>query len=186
MGESARRMFTVEEFQKMGEAGVLGPDERVELIRGEIRVMSAMGPRHANRVARIAAKLTKALGERAFVWCQLPVVLEEFSQPLPDIAVHRERGAHYDSVLPKAGDAYLLIEVADSMLSFDRKVKGPLYAETGVPEYWLVDVKAQRIERYTEPGPNGYARVERLGRGDVLAPIALPGFTISVDELLGE
>jgi Uma2 family endonuclease len=151
-----RHRITVEQFYRMGEVGLLAPDERVELIEGEIIDMAPIGAPHAYWSGELAAALTTALGPRALVRHRLPVRLDSHSEPQPDIAVvaphaHRYRFAH-----PAAGDVLLLVEVSESTLRFDRDIKSALYARHGIPELWIVNLDANRLLVFREPQAGVY------------------------------
>lgn len=178
-----RRRFTVAEFERMGEIGIFTEDDRVELIAGVIVDMSPADGRHIAAVNRLNQRLGRQIGAEMLVSMQNPVVLSDDSEPQPDIAILRDR--LYD-VVPTVEDIFLVIEVADSTLAYDRDVKLPLlYAPAGIPESWLFDLVNTRLERHSEPGPDGYRLVARAGRGESLTSTVLPGVTLAVDTLLG-
>src|SRR5512144_1217283 len=150
-----RARLTVAQFQKMGEAGILPPDSRVELIDGEILEMAPIGPPHVHLVNRLTRLLVRALGDEAIVSVQNPVVLDEYSEPQPDLTVlgaHPER----EGRLPEARDVLLLVEVSDRTLQFDRRVKLPLYAKRSVREVWIVNVPDRVVEVHREPRDGAY------------------------------
>jgi Uma2 family endonuclease len=180
----SRRAFTVDEYTRMAEAGILGEDDRVELLEGEIVEMTPIGNPHGACVDRLARLLQRRVGDRAIVRVQGSVRLSERSMPQPDIALLRPRDDFYATRAPGPADLLLLVEVADTSLETDRGVKVPLYARTGVPEAWLVDLTGEVVEVYRGPGPAGYGRVERLGRGGRVAVGALADVGLAVDELL--
>jgi Uma2 family endonuclease len=179
-----RRRFTVGEYYRMAETGILGPDERVELIEGEIVTMVAMGSRHAATVTRLTRLFISELGARAHVRAQLPVRLNDLSEPEPDLALVRPRPDDYASAHPGPADVLLIVEVADTTLAFDQKTKLRLYASSGIPEYWIVDLTADRIEVYREPGASGYRDVRRFQRDDTLHAAAFPDVEIAASAIL--
>lgn len=183
--ELQRRRFTVDEYHRMGEAGIFHEDDRIELIRGEIVMMSPIGPRHVYYVNRLTQVLVVAVARTGEVSVQNPTVMEERSEPQPDVVVIKPRGRHYLGKLPESGDVLLAVEVADTSLDRDRQVKIPLYAEAGIAESWILNIEEAIIERYTEPGPRGYGRMERLGTRDRVTLVGLPGCTIDLGEVLG-
>jgi Uma2 family endonuclease len=183
--EQARRRFTVEEYERMGAAGILGEDERVELLDGEIVEMSPIGPRHAGGVNRLNRLLTGALRDRAVVTVQNPVRLALRSEPQPDLVVARPRRDFYELGHPTPDDVLLLVEVAETSAAFDRRVKTPLYARAGIQEVWLVDVASEQVVVHRAPAGHGYADVRTLGRGDRLTPLAFPDLDLSVADVLG-
>ncbi|HEY7521374.1 MAG TPA: Uma2 family endonuclease [Methylomirabilota bacterium] len=183
--EVTRRRFTVDEYHRMGEAGILNEDDRVELIRGEIVQMSPIGGDHASCVARLTHILLGRLHGRVVLWPQNPLVILPDSEPQPDIILLAWRGDFYRDPLPGPADVALLIEVADTSLRYDRRVKGALYAEAGVREYWIVDLGGDAIEVYRDPAATGYARTEGVGRGAVLTPVAFADVTLAAADILG-
>jgi Uma2 family endonuclease len=178
-----RWRFTVHDYHRMGEAGILHEDDRVELIEGELVEMTAIGTRHFSCVNQLNRLLVMHVGDEAIVSVQNPVRLNEYTEPQSDLAVIRPRD--YRESLPKPEDVLLLIEVSDTTLAYDRGVKLPLYARAGIREVWIVDLPGETIERHTDPSEEGYRRADRLRRGHTLESISLPGLTPSVDELLG-
>jgi Uma2 family endonuclease len=183
MQQLTRWRFTVHDYHRMGEAGILHEDDRVELIEGELVEMTAIGTRHFSCVNQLNRLLVMHVGDEAIVSVQNPVRLNEYTEPQPDLAVIRPRD--YRESLPKPEDVLLLIEVSDTTLAYDRGVKLPLYARAGIREVWIVDLPGETIERHTDPSEEGYRRADRLRRGHSLESISLPGLTPSVDELLG-
>lgn len=181
--EVKRRRFTVHDYHRMGEAGILHEDDRVELIEGEIVEMAAIGTRHFSCVNRLNRLLVMSVGDEAVVSVQNPVRLNEHTEPQPDLAVIRPRD--YRESLPEPDDVLLLIEVSDTTLAYDRGVKLSLYARAGIREVWIVDLPNVTIERYTGPSANGYQRADQARREQTLESIALPGLTPSVDAVLG-
>jgi Uma2 family endonuclease len=181
--ERARRLFTREEYHRMGEVGILKPTDRVELIRGEIVEMSPIGRRHVAFVNNLNQLLVLRLGGRAIVSVQNPVVLDDDTEPQPDLAVLRRRAVPYKECEPATDDVLLLIEVADSSLAYDRGTKLRLYAESGIPEYWLVDTAAEAIEMHREAGPGGYGEMHRVTASDTVSPQAFPDITLPLGEI---
>ena len=177
-----RWRFTVHDYHRMGEAGILHEDDRVELIDGELVEMTAIGTRHFSCVNRLNRLLVMNVGDEAIVSVQNPVRLNEYNEPQPDLAVIRPRD--YRESLPEPDDVLLLIEVSDTTLAYDRGVKLPLYVRAGIREVWIVDLPGETIERYTAPSANGYRRVEQMRRGQTLESTSLPGLAPSVDEVL--
>ena len=180
-----RRRFTVDEYHRMAEAGILGEDDRVELLDGEVVEMTPIGPRHAGGVNRLNRIFTARLGERAVVCVQNPIVLGRHWEPQPDLVLLRPRDDFYTGAHPRPGDVLLTVEIAETSLEGDRRVKVPAYARSGVPEAWLLDLPGDRLEAHRDPGPEGYRDVRALARGERVAPEALPDLELSVDELLG-
>lgn len=176
--------FSVDDYHRMADAGVLSEDDRVELIEGEIVEVAPIGPVHSSRVMRAYRFFLSRLGDRAVVWVQNPIRLGDLSEPEPDIALLRPSGDDYGGGLPVAADILLLVEVADSSVAYDRDVKLPLYAAHGIVEVWLVDLPAGVVEVWSEPDATGYTSLRRMGPGRFLTPQAFPDVSLSVDELL--
>lgn len=183
--EPTRRPFTVDEYHRMFDTGILTRDDRVELLGGEIVEMTPIGPTHAGCVKRLTRLLIERLGRRAVVGVQDPVILDDLSEPQPDLSVARPRDDDYSRAHPRPSDLLLVIEVADTTQAFDRNVKVPRYAATGVPEVWLVDLDSERIEAYRAPTPDGYAQRSDVARDGALGPEAFADVELSVDEILG-
>jgi Uma2 family endonuclease len=181
--EVTRRRFTVHDYHRMGEAGILHEDDRVELIEGEIVEMAAIGTRHFTCVNGLTRLLVRGVGDAAIVSVQNPVRLDEHTEPQPDLAVLQTRD--YRESLPLPEDVLLLIEVSDTTLSYDRGVKLPLYARTGISEVWIVDLTGEVIERHTGPSGDGFQNVERLRRGEEIRSSPLPGLSFRVEAVLG-
>ncbi|HEX7157047.1 MAG TPA: Uma2 family endonuclease [Burkholderiaceae bacterium] len=174
--------LTVYEYHQLATAGVLDEDDRVELIEGRLVAMSPIGSRHAGTVTLLVRLLSRAVGDRAWVWVGNPVALSDLSEPQPDLALLKPRPDPYIEALPQAADVLLLIEVADSSLRFDRAVKVPLYARHGIAEYWLIDVERRRVTVFSDPGEQGY-RVEAEVVEGVLSAKLLPEARVRLDEL---
>jgi Uma2 family endonuclease len=182
--EIERRRFTVHEYHKMVDAGILCEDDRVELIRGEILEMSPIGPRHSAAVLRALNGLLRLIGDRAIVGCQGSIRLDEYDEPQPDIYLLRSKDDFYASGHAGPSDIFLIVEMADSSLEYDKSVKMKLYAETGVPEYWVADIQNERVIAYSNPGQTGYQSEQVFERGRTLVPKLLPGCLIPLNTLL--
>ncbi len=180
------RRFTNAEYHAMDDAGVFAPDERVQLIAGEIVTMSPMGSRHAAAVnwTTGAFYASERLTGRAIVWVQCPLVIPDFSEPEPDLALLRPRDDGYARAHPRPEDVLLLVEVADSTLAYDRRVKLPLYAAAGIPESWLMDLRNDVIESHTDPALDRYRTVRRYRPGDFIAPAALAELSVPVSQII--
>jgi Uma2 family endonuclease len=180
-----KRYFNVVEYYRMAEAGVLSPDDRVELIEGEIVKMSPIGSRHAACVRRLDVSLNLQASELAQVSVQNPVRLNNFSEPEPDIALLKPRDDFYAESHPISADVLLIIEVADSSVGYDRSIKLPLYALAGIPQVLIVNMPGEVIESYAEPVNGVYQKFMRAQRGESIEIILLPNLTLSVDVVLG-
>ena len=176
-----RRLFTVEEYQRMAEVGIFHPDERIELIEGEIVQMAPIGPRHAGCVINATRLFITRLGTRAVLSPQNPVVIQPRSQPQPDLLLLRRRAVSYSREHPTPDDVVLAVEVADTTVRFDRLVKARLYARAGIAEFWLLLAVDGTVEVHRTPGADGYASVTQRRLGEILSPVAFPdvGFTVA-------
>ncbi len=179
--------FTVDDYHRMAEAGILSADERTELIEGVIVTMAAIGSPHFVAVLLLDQLLRAAVGTRAVVSVQGPVRLPPRSEPQPDLALLRPPVKRYRTALPGPRDVFLLVEVSDSTLARDRDVKAPLYAKHGIPEYWLVDLDAQRVLVHRDPLPTErrWGFVQPFGADAVLDVTALPGAAVPLAGLFG-
>lgn len=184
MSKIVKRLFSVEDFYRMGEAGIFQPGERVELIRGEIVVMSPIGPRHQAAVDRGNQAWVRLLSGRAIVRPQGPAILDRFAAPQPDFALLRPRADFYSRKHPGSSDIFLIIEVSDSSLEYDSTVKLALYAILQIQEYWIVDLQHDRLLVHLDPQGDGYRTARELHRGESIAPSLLPDCSIEVDTFL--
>ena len=176
--------FTLDTYQRLGELGILGEDDRVELIGGQVVEMSPIGDRHASSVRRLNGLFARHLLDDAVIDIQNPVVLGERDAPQPDVTLlkpRRDGYAHH----PRAEDILLVIEVADTTVAYDRAVKLPLYARARIPEAWLVDLEDDRIHVCREPARARYASVRVVSRGNTITPLRFPNMTVSADDVLG-
>jgi Uma2 family endonuclease len=183
--EIAKHLFTVEQYERMIETGILTKYDRVELIEGEIVEMSPIGSGHASCVARLTSLLGEKLVRRAIVWGQSPIRLGDSSEPQPDISLLKWRDDFYGLSLPTPDDVLLLIEVSDATLKYDRQVKMPLYAREGIEEFWVVNLQDDEIEIYTRPSGGAYQLVRRAGRGETVNSENVPGLALEVNAVLG-
>ena len=180
--EIPRRRFTVEEYHRMAEVGIFHPDERVELIEGEVVQMSPISPRHAGCVINANRLFIMRLGDRAVVSPQKPVVIQPRSEPQPDLLLLRPRAVSYSREHPTPEDVLLAVEVADTTVRFDRLVKARLYARAGIAEFWLFLTTDGLLEVYRGPGPDGYSNVTQHGAGQTLSPLAFSDVSFSVTD----
>lgn len=182
-----RRQFTVEEYARMLAAGVLLEGERVELMGGEVVRKPMMGSRHAGCIQYLDEEVRSVLPPETALRVQLPVTIPEYDEPEPDIAVVRRRADRYRDGHPRPVHVLLLIEVSDTTLASDQRVKLPVYARAGIPESWVVDINGEGIERHTDPDPTSgtYRSVVRFNRGEVIQSTVLPGLALPGDDVLG-
>ena len=184
--EITKKLFTVDEYHRMGEAGIFGPEERVELIDGEIIQMSPIGHRHMVCVNRANTMFIVAFGRRAVVSPQNPVQLSDWTEPQPDLVVFKPRSDFYAAKKPTPDDVLFAVEVADTTLRFDRNVKVPRFAAAGIPEVWIEDLKKELLLVYRDPRGDNYATSLTLRRADSVSPVAFPDIRFSIDDLFGE
>lgn len=177
-----RQLFTVEDYYKMAEVGILKPTDRVELINGEIIQMSPIKSLHASVVTWLGEELNFQLRGKATVRIQNPIRIDTYSEPEPDIAVVKYKKDKYRNQHPTGEDVYLVIEVADTTLMKDRTIKKQLYAAVGIPEYWIINLKAKQIEVYRQPSGKGYT-IEKIAKtGETLAAQGID-FEVEVGEV---
>jgi len=169
----------------MGRVGILEPSTRVELLDGEVVEMAPIGPAHAAGVNCVARAFSRAVGDRAVVAVQNPVVLTNWTEPQPDVTLLRVRSDGYRLSHPTPDDVFLAVEVADTTLFTDRNRKIPLYAAAGVREVWLVDVNAGTIEVLRDPAPEGYRHQQTAARGARVACLAFPDIEVAVTDIVG-
>lgn len=181
-----RWQFTVDEYHELARLGFFGPDggedARVELIDGEIVVMSPIGRKHSTCVNQFAKRIGRLIGDELLMSVQNPILLGDNAEPQPDLVVARDHGPDGPKIVP--ADVLLLIEVADSTLLYDRNVKLPLYAAAGIPEVWIADLNGGRILRYADPRGGRYQDTAQARHGETLASLTLPAITIVVDDVL--
>ena len=182
--ELPKRLFTVDEYYRMAEVGILDPDARVELLEGEIVEMSPVGVRHVACVNRANALFVKHFGDRGVVSIQNPVQLSNYTEPQPDIVILKPRADYYAGKKISWEDALLVIEVSDTTIRRDR-YKLSLYARAGVSELWIEDLRHDTIFVYREPGPGTYGVSLELHRGDPISLAAFPDVIFKVDDLIG-
>ena len=177
-----RYRFSVDEYHQMVEAGVFNEDDPVELIEGEIVEMAPIGSRHAACVKKLNQLFTSVLGDQVIVSVQDPIGIGG-SEPEPDIALLRPRDHFYVAKHPGPEDVLLVVEVADSSFQYDREVKMPLYARSGIVEAWLVDLGNDEVVVYREPSPKGYGSMQTYSAGDEMSLSAFD-LTVRVDDVL--
>ena len=175
--------FTVGEYYRMVEAGIFNEDDRVELLEGEIVDMAPIGSRHAACVKRLNRFFSEKLSEQVTVAVQDPIRLGDLSEPQPDVVLVRPRPDDYAGGHPGPEDVLLLVEVGDTTAAWDRERKLPLYAASGVPEVWLVDLPAGTVEVCRQPDDGAYEDVRLVGPGERMAPEAFPEASLPAGDL---
>lgn len=177
-----RHLWTRHEYERMVEAGVLGPETHVELLDGEIIEMSPQGPPHVTATHLVADALRRVLPPGMVLRMQAPIALDDVSEPEPDVCI--VRGAVRDFAEHHPTSALLIIEVSDSSLGMDGRDKAIAYARNGIPEYWIIDLRHRVLQVSTEPGPKGYGRRRSLTPGENVAPCMVPDIVLDVTDLL--
>jgi len=180
-----RWRVTADQYQRMGEADIFHAEDRVELLDGELWQMAALGSWHNGGVDSLTMTFAAGLVGRAIVRVQGSFRLSPYSEPEPDLLLLRFRTDFFRSALPGPQDVLLLVEVSDTSFSHDHDRKLPLYAQGGIPEVWIVNRGADRVEVYRDPGNGRYQSVSMSERGTSIAPLAFPELTIAVEKILG-
>lgn len=181
-----KRLLSVEEFYRMGHAGIFTEDDHVELIEGELSKMTPIGPSHSFVVDLMGRLLAKRLGETRWLRRQNPLQLSSRSYVEPDFAILRRGPAAMDAPLPGPEDTLLVIEVADSSLAYDRDTKIPLYSRHGITEAWLIDVRARSLTAFYDPRPEGYASQKIFRSGESVTPLHVPDLSLDPAEIFGK
>lgn len=177
--------ISVELYHYMAEKGMFEPDERVELIDGEIFTMSPVGSLHVRCVNFLTRALSRMLGDEYLVSVQNPIVSSNDTEPQPDVTILLSNSDLFKNQLPTGNDTVIVIEVADTSASFDRNRKFPKYAQAGIPEAWLIDLKRDVVEIHSDPGSSGYGDVQSFRRGERAVSKMIDTIDLSVDDILG-
>ena len=178
--------FSVEEYYRLGEVGILAPDARVELLDGKIYDRPPIGPFHAGTEMKLLSVLFGAAKGRWMVRVQNPVHLDDHSEPIPDLASVHSQADFYVTQHPLPQNVFLLIGVAQSSLLFARTTKLLAYARAAIQEYWIINLRAKSVEVHTNPLPPGeYRNEHRYKAGELISPVAFPDLQIAVDDLFG-
>jgi Uma2 family endonuclease len=175
--------WTVEEYEELGRAGFFQGDKRVELFNGEIIAMSPIGFRHATAVRLLTNFFAQRARHRFEVDPQNPIVLDNVSEPRPDLTL-LDPAVSNARRHPCPADLFLVIEVSDSTVTYDREDKGPAYARNGVREYWLLNLGESVLEVYRGPSPTGYRQTQSFSPDDTVAPQAFPDLVLRVGDFL--
>ena len=178
------RKWTVKEYQKLGEMGFFHPEERVELLSGNIITISAKGTANTSATRRTANLLRDILGNQVDVYYKSPIALDNNSEPEPDIAIVRIDPFDYATHHPTPSEVYLIIEVADSSLTYDREIKAKAYARSGIADYWVLNVNERQLHVFREPAVDGYQSELILGENGSISPLQFPTVNIAIGEML--
>ncbi len=179
-----KHFITACEYERMIEGGVFEEDARLELIEGEIVEMSPIGKRHAACVDALNWWLGRTVGDAAIVRVQNPILLGDLSQPQPDLALLKRRDDFYKDALPTPDDVLLVVEVADTSIEYDRRLKLSLYARAGIAEVWIVSLPEEKIETYARPSGDVYEVSARHGRGEGVSSQTVAGLALKVDDVI--
>jgi Uma2 family endonuclease len=176
-----KRLINVEEYYKMAEVGILKPDDRLELINGEIFKMSPIGSNHAGIVNKLGSLLNELFKNIAVIGVQNPVRFDINNEPEPDVSLLKYQSDFYKSAHPIPADVLAIIEVSGSSIRFDKEVKAPLYALHSIPEYWIIDLGNNRIEVLSKPNKGIYTEIQIFLPGD---EVPLMNQKLAVNEVL--
>lgn len=179
------KRFCVEDFRRMTEAGILPEDNSWEIIDGYLIDKMSTGSKHASTVKRLNKKLTILFNDEFVVSVQDPIHLDDFNEPLPDIAVLKARDDFYAESHPSPQDVLLLIKVSDSTVEYDRKYKKTLYAEAGIIEFWIVNLPDETVECFSQLKNGNYRLARILEKGETVESSAVENLKMSVEEILG-
>ncbi|MGK7928818.1 MAG: Uma2 family endonuclease [Spirulina sp.] len=183
--EPALRLWTVEEYHRMADVGILQPDERVELIAGQIICkMSPQKTPHATAITRTERQLRNGLSDRVLLRIQLPIALNPYSEPEPDIAIVQPDPRDYIDRHPLVSQIYAIVEIADTTLRRDCGLKAREYANSGIRDYWVLDVVNRQLHLFREPTSEGYASKSILSENDAVSPLQFPESRIEIREIL--
>ena len=178
------RKWTVKEYHKLGEMRFFHPEERVELLSGNMITISAKGTANTSATRRTANVLRDILENQVDVYYKSPIALDDNSEPEPDIALVRIDPFDYATHHPTPSEVYLIIEVADSSLTFDREIKAKAYARSGIADYWVLNVNNRQLHVFREPAENGYQSELILGENGSISPLQFPTINIAIQAML--
>lgn len=178
------KRWTVRDYHRMSDCGILDPTERTELIDGQITVKIAKGTPHVTSLCLLANELQNRFDSTVLIRTQDPILLDDFSEPEPDLVVARGTILDYSETHPRPEDIYLIVEVADSTLKTDCEIKDKLYARAGISDYWVLDVRNRQLHIFREPTPTGYTRHLIVSEPNRVAPLAFSQSDIALSEIL--
>jgi Uma2 family endonuclease len=183
--EVEKKRFTVHEYHRMCETGIIGFEERTELIDGEIIKMTSPSTRHVACANRANSFFSETFGRRAIVSIQNPLFLNLYNEPQPDVVVLKPQADFYKSTRFTPEHVFFVVEISESSLAFDRKVKLPRYADCGTPELWIEDLKHDVLLVFRDLEAASYKTSLTLHRGEFISPLAFPDARFKVEDLLG-
>jgi Uma2 family endonuclease len=176
------RQITVEEYDQMIENGVFDENDLVELLNGAIVEKMPKGKKHSAATDRIAKFFDRNFGEFIFVRNQNPIWLDEFSEPEPDIVLAVPKADEYENSHPTPDEIYLIMEVSDSTLGYDRETKGAAYARAGIRQYLVLNVREKLLEDYREPSADGFQSKQTYRAGQTFNLVAFPDISLNVTD----
>ncbi|NEQ39919.1 MAG: Uma2 family endonuclease [Okeania sp. SIO3I5] len=178
------RLWTVDEYYLMTEAGILNPEERVELIEGQVIRMAAKGIAHVIAGKQTQKLLENLLAEKVLVWMQDPIRLNNYSEPEPDIALVMPPLERYLDHHPTASEVYLIIEIADTTFRIDRDKKAKAYSRSGIADYWVLDIVERQLHVFREPSEAGYQNEIILSETESISLLVFPDVSVIVGQML--
>lgn len=181
---TAVKYWTVSDYRRMSEMGILSPNERTELINGQIVLMAAKGTPHVTSLHLLANALRDRLSNAELVRTQDPIQLDDWSEPEPDVVIARGTVLDYANHHPRPEEIELVVEVADSTLKQDCEIKDKLYAQAGIADYWVLDLKNRQLHVFRNPTPTGYTSHLILTEPNQFVPLAFPTLTLSLTAIL--
>jgi Uma2 family endonuclease len=184
LSSDSLKYWTVQDYDRMSDLGIFNPSERTELIAGQIVLMVAKGTAHVVSLQLLADVLRQQLGDAALIRTQDPVVLDDFSEPEPDLAIVKGNILDYTDRHPLPADVYLVVEVANSTLKYDCEVKDKLYAQAGIPEYWVINLQDRQVHVFREPTPTGYRQQFLLTELQSISALAFSAIAFPITSIL--
>lgn len=178
------RLWTINDYHRMLDAGILAESEQVELLNGQVIEMSPQRPPHTTATKRAYDYLKPLLAGRADVRSQSPIILSSHSEPEPDIAVVVIDELEYSDRHPRPNEIFLLIEVADSTLGRDLGEKERAYAQANIQDYWVVDIRGRQVHIFRHPVGGTYQQKQLLGSGNSCSLLAFPDIDVPINQLL--
>lgn len=181
--ELPRKRWTRTEYRQFVSLGMIEEGAPYELIEGEVIQDLGQGRKHVFVAMRVFTAMIRLYGDE-YVQSQAPVAPDEHNAPEPDVAVLNAPLSNYLEEDPGPADILLLVEVSNTTLQFDRSVKAAIYARTGVPEYWVLDVNGRTLDVHRDPTPTGYANVQRFTDADTISPLSASDASLVIAEFL--
>jgi Uma2 family endonuclease len=179
------KSWTVQEYHRISDLGILDSSERTELIAGQIVLMVAKGTPHVLALRLLVSTLETLLNNQpVFISSQDPIQLDNFSEPGPDLAIIKGTIFDYAEHHPYPDDIHLVVEVADSTLKTDCEVKDKIYAQAGIADYWVIDIKNRQVHIFRDPTPSGYTSHLILSATQTISPLAFSAITLPITAIL--